>query len=517
MSFETDESRHPFLKGLSKHRGAPPTVAVIFGASGDLTARKLVPAIFNLGVDNLLPGEFHLIGYGRKHIEDEVFRTMMDEAIEEHSRRPLNKEIWERVRHNISYHAGGYDEAEAFDALADKINQIEEGLGRGVQRMFYVSTPPSVFEPIIENLGRSGMAGAHVQTKLASKVVIEKPFGHDLDSARELNRVINGVFEESQVYRIDHYLGKETVQDLLVQRFGNSIFEPLWNREYIDCVQITVAESIGVGSRGGYYDTSGALRDMIQNHTMQLVALTAMEPPVSLDPESIRDEKVKVIKAIQSLDLKADGGDVVRARYAGGLVKGEPVKAYTEESGIPEDSTADTYVAMRLAINNWRWQGVPFYIRSGKRMARRASEIAIQFKRPPGILFSEGDKFNVAANTMVISIQPDGGVTLVMNSKIPGLETRTQPVKMHFRYSTTFGSNTPEAYERLILDAMVGDGTLFIRGDETEASWRLVTPVLKHWEACGAHGLKEYAAGSWGPIESERLLWERGHEWRRSG
>lgn len=517
MIQDSSEDRHPFLKGLSKHRGAPPTVVVIFGASGDLTARKLVPAIFNLGIDNLLPGEFHLIGYGRKPIEDEAFREMMDAAIEEFSRRPLNKEIWERVRQNMTYHAGGYDEAEAFESLAAKINKIEADLGRDMQRMFYISTPPSVFEPIIKNIGSSGMAQAHVHTKLASKVVVEKPFGHDLESARDLNKAINGVFEEPQVYRIDHYLGKETVQDLLVQRFGNSIFEPLWNREYIDCVQITVAESLGVGSRGGYYDSSGALRDMIQNHTMQLVALTAMEPPVSLDPESIRDEKVKVIRAIQPLELKAGGGDVVRARYTNGLVKGEPVKGYLEESGIPKDSTAETYAAMRLAINNWRWQGVPFYIRSGKRMARRASEIAIQFKRPPGILFSEGNKFNVAANTMVISIQPDEGVTIVMNSKIPGLETRTQPVKMHFRYSTTFGSNTPEAYERLILDAMVGDSTLFIRGDETEASWKLVTPVLKHWEACGEHGLQDYAAGSWGPLASERLLWERRHQWRRSG
>jgi len=517
MSPEIEEVRHPFLKGLSKHRGAPPTVAVIFGASGDLTARKLVPAIFNLGLDNLLPGEFHLIGFGRKPITDEDFREMMDGAIDEYSRRPLNKEIWERVRQNMSYHAGGYDEAGAFDSLAEKINQIEKDLGRDMQRMFYVSTPPAVFEPIIKNLGSSGMAKVHVHTKLASKVVIEKPFGRNLESARELNAVINDVFEEPQVYRIDHYLGKETVQDLLVQRFANSIFEPIWNREFVDCVQITVAESLGVGSRGGYYDTSGALRDMIQNHTMQLVALTAMEPPVSLDPESIRYEKVKVIKAIQPLKLMAEGGDVVRARYAKGLVKGEPVKGYMEEAGIPADSSTETYAAMRLAINNWRWQGVPFYIRSGKRMARRASEIAIQFKRPPGILLSEGDKFNVAANTMVISIQPDEGVTLVMNSKIPGLETRTQPVKMHFSYSTTFGSNTPEAYERLILDAMVGDSTLFIRGDETEASWKLVTPVLKHWEECGQYGLEEYAAGSWGPVASERLLGERQHHWRRSG
>lgn len=513
----SEEPRHPFLKGLSKHRGAPPTVVVIFGASGDLTARKLVPAIFNLGVDNLLPGEFHLIGFGRKPIEDEKFRTIMDSAINEFSRRPLNQEIWDRVRQHMTYHAGGYDEAAAFESLAAKIDAIEAEMGREVQRLFYVSTPPSVFEPIIENLGSSGMASKHVDTKYASKVIIEKPFGRNLESARALNTSINKVFDESQVYRIDHYLGKETVQDLLVQRFANSIFEPMWNREYVDNVQITVAESLGVGSRGGYYDTSGALRDMIQNHTMQLVALTAMEPPVSLDPESIRDEKVKVLKAIQPLELKAEGGDVVRARYSKGLVNGEPVKGYVDEDGIPDTSSTETYAALRLSINNWRWKGVPFYIRSGKRMPRRASEIAIQFKRPPGILFSEGQKFDVAPNTMVIRIQPDEGVTLVMNSKIPGLETRTQPVKMHFRYATTFGSNTPEAYERLILDAMVGDSTLFIRGDETEASWKLVTPILEYWEECGGHGLEEYAAGSWGPLASERLLWDMGHQWRKSG
>lgn len=517
MTSGTNETRHPFLKSLSKHRGAPPTVMVIFGASGDLTARKLVPAIFNLSLDNLLPAEFFLIGFGRKPIEADVFREMMDQAIGEYSRRPLNKEIWERVRGNMFYYDGDYDQEDAFVSLAEKINAIETGLGSPVQRLFYISTPPGVFEPIIKNLGSSGMAKMHAHTKLASKVIIEKPFGRDLNSAQVLNAKINNVFEEFQVYRIDHYLGKETVQDLLVQRFANSIFEPLWNREHVECVQITVAESLGVGSRGGYYDSNGALRDMIQNHTMQLVALTAMEPPVSLDPESIRDEKVKVLKAIQPLEIKAEGGDVVRGRYASGLVDGEPVEGYLNAQGIPYDSTTETYAALRLSINNWRWQGVPFYIRSGKRMARRVSEIAIQFKRPPGILFSEGSKFDISSNTMVVRIQPDEGVTLVMNSKIPGLETRTQPVKMHFRYATTFGSNTPEAYERLILDAMIGDSTLFIRGDETEASWKLITPILDCWKAWGRNGLAEYVSGSWGPIESDRMLWEKGHQWRRSG
>ena len=305
--------------------------------------------------------------------------------------------------------------------------------------------------------------------------------------------------------------------DLLVHRFANAIFEPIWNREYVDCVQITVAESIGVGTRGGYYDQSGAMRYMIQNHTMQLLSLIAMEPPVSLDPEAIRDEKVKVLKAIQPLLLDEEDSDVVRARYNAGLIGGEPVPGYLEAEGIPDDSPTETYAALRLSINNWRWKGVPFYMRSGKRMARRVSEIAIQFKRPPGILFSEGTRFDLAPNAMVMRIQPDEGSPLLLNAKVPGLETRTQPVKMHFHYETTFGSNTPEAYERLILDSMVGDNTLFIRGDETEVSWRLVTPILEYWEACGANGLEQYPAGSWGPLASERLLWKNSHKWRRPG
>ncbi|MEC8330304.1 MAG: glucose-6-phosphate dehydrogenase, partial [Verrucomicrobiota bacterium] len=345
----SDESRHPFLNGLSKHRGSPPTIVVIFGASGDLTARKLVPAIFNLSVDNLLPGDFHLIGFGRKPLKNTKFREAMDQAVGEFSRRPMDAEIWDRVRHNTIYHTGEYDSVEAFLELAKKIDTIEADLGREVQRLFYISTPPSVFAAIISNLGASGMASMHINTKLASKVIIEKPFGHDLDSARALNAAIKEVFDESQVFRIDHYLGKETVQDLLVQRFANSIFEPMWNREYVNNVQITVAESLGVGSRGGYYDTSGALRDMIQNHTMQLLALTAMETPVSLDPESIRDEKVKVLKAIQPLELRPGAEEVVRARYLEGLVDGEPVKSYLDEDDIPKSSATETYAALRLS------------------------------------------------------------------------------------------------------------------------------------------------------------------------
>ncbi|MEO6568115.1 MAG: glucose-6-phosphate dehydrogenase, partial [Opitutaceae bacterium] len=489
-------------------------VVVIFGASGDLTARKLIPAVYNLSFDNLLPADFFLVGYGRKPIPDDEFRGLASDAIKEFSRRELNSEVWNRVAAHTSYVAGGYDDRAAFDRLAQHIDAIEKKLGRDVQRLFYISTPPSVFAPILLNLGASGLAAKHLGLPHHSKVIIEKPFGKDLESARSLNETIRSVFEENQVYRIDHYLGKETVQDLLVQRFANSIFEPLWNRNFIESVQITVAEEVGVGTRGGYYEQSGCLRDMIQNHTMQLLALTAMEPPVSLDAESMRDEKVKLLKAIQPLTL-GPGGDTARAQYAAGMMAGKSVKAYLEEEGIDPQSRTETYAALRLSINNWRWQGVPFYLRSGKRMARRVSEIAINFKRPPGTLFAEGGRFDLAANTLSFQIQPDEGLSLILNTKVPGLETRTQPVKMSFRYATTFGSNTPEAYERLVLDAMIGDGTLFIRGDEALASWKLCTPVLEAWAAAGRDGMDKYAAGSWGPPGSEALLAKDGHLWRQ--
>jgi len=509
-----DSSRHPFLHGLSKHRGAPPTVVVIFGASGDLTARKLIPAVYNLGVDNLLPTDFHLVGYGRKEIPNEEFRRLAADSIREFSRRALVDEVWDRISANTTYVAGGYDDLAAFDRLARHIEAIERHIGREVQVLFYISTPPSVFAPILENLGAVGLAQKHLGTPHHAKVIIEKPFGRDLASAQSLNTTIRSVFREHQVYRIDHYLGKETVQDLLVQRFANAIFEPLWNRNYIESVQITVAEEVGVGTRGGYYEQSGALRDMIQNHTMQLLALTAMEPPVSLDAEAIRDEKVKLLKAIQPLRLGL-GGDVARAQYGAGMRDGQPAQGYLEESGIAPDSNTETYVALRLSINNWRWQGVPFYLRSGKRMARRVSEIAINFKQPPGTLFAGSDQFSLAGNTLAFQIQPDEGLSLILNAKIPGLQTRMQPVKMNFRYATTFGSNTPEAYERLVLDAMVGDGTLFIRGDEAETSWRLCTPLLEHWAASGREGMDSYPSGGWGPLSADTLLAENNHHWRQ--
>ncbi|HVZ64883.1 MAG TPA: glucose-6-phosphate dehydrogenase [Lacunisphaera sp.] len=509
-----EENRHPFLHGLSKHRGSPPTVVVIFGASGDLTARKLIPAIYNLAHDGLLPTDFFLIGFGRKPIPDAEFQAMAEAAVKEFSRREIDPAVWARLAPRTLYVSGGYDEKAAYDRLGQRIAGLEKEIGQQLQSLFYISTPPSVFAPILQNLGASGLAARYVRQVNQSKVIIEKPFGRDLASAQALNRSLLNEFEESQVFRIDHYLGKETVQDMLVQRFANAIFEPLWNRNFIDHVQITVAEEVGVGSRAGYYEQSGCLRDMIQNHTMQLLALTAMEPPVSFDPESIRDEKVKLLKAIQPLRLDGAAPDVARAQYGPGMLGGQEVPGYLAEKDIAPQSATETYAALRLSINNWRWYGVPFYLRSGKRLARRVSEIAIRFKRAPGNIFAESDRFNLAPNTLAFQIQPDEGLSLVLNAKVPGLETRTQPVKMNFRYATTFGSNTPEAYERLVLDAMIGDGTLFIRGDETERSWQLITPILEHWAAQGRKGMDSYPAGSWGPSSSAALLAANGHLWR---
>ena len=497
----------------SLNRKTPPTIIIIFGASGDLTARKLAPAIFNLSKDGLLPKRCFLIGYGRSEMSDENFKKEIKDALDAHSRRKIESSTWESLEKNITFHAGAYDDLTSFINLGKKITKIEEKIDCKAQCLFYVSTPPGVFMPILENLGESGLAKKHRGSETASKVIIEKPFGRDLRSAHELNLVINRRFDEAQVFRIDHYLGKETVQSLLVQRFANSIFEPVWNRNYVSSVQITVSEDIGVGSRGGYYDKSGALRDMIQNHVMQLLALTAMEPPSSLDPESIRDEKVKALQALKPLVIEGDNPEAVRASYGAGLVEGLPAKAYIDEEGIPNHSGTETYAALRLYLDNWRWKGVPFYLRSGKRLAMKASEIVVQFTRPPAILFGQDSRLKVSPNLLVIRIQPNEGVTLYLNSKTPGLETKLQPIKLAFGYETTFGSDTPEAYERLILDALNGDGTLFIRGDEAEMSWGLLSPVLDYWSSQGKNGLETYASGTWGPLAADKLLLASGHEW----
>jgi glucose-6-phosphate 1-dehydrogenase len=497
----------------SSINSTPPTIVVIFGASGDLTARKLAPAIFNLSMDSLLPSHCYLIGYGRKEISDIEFKNYIKESTEKHSRRKISEQTWKSLEENVSFQAGSYDNLEDFHSLSAQIDSIEKKLDQAIQCLFYISTPPTVFKPILENLGKSGLAKRHRNKQVESKVIIEKPFGRDLASANDLNAIINRRFAETQVFRIDHYLGKETVQSLLVQRFANSIFEPIWNRNYVSSVQITVSENLGVGSRGGYYDRSGALRDMIQNHVMQLLALTAMEPPSSLDPESIRNEKVKALQALKPLVVSGDNAEIVRGVYSQGLVDGEKAIGYLQEEGIPQDSITETYASLCLQMENWRWKGVPFYLRSGKRLAMKASEIVVQFKRPPEILFGKDAKYALSPNLLVIRIQPNEGITLYLNSKTPGLETRLQPIELAFGYETTFGSNTPEAYERLILDALNGDGTLFIRGDEAETSWGLLSPLLDYWQDQRSKGLESYAAGTWGPISADKLLLSRGHEW----
>ena len=501
------------METTSSINSTPPTIVVIFGASGDLTARKLAPAIFNLSMDSLLPSHCYLIGYGRKEISDIEFWNYIKESTEKHSRRKISEQTWKSLEENVSFQAGSYDKLEDFHLLSAQIDSIEKNLDQAIQCLFYISTPPTVFKPILENLGKSGLAKRHRNKQVESKVIIEKPFGRDLVSANDLNAIINRRFAETQVFRIDHYLGKETVQSLLVQRFANSIFEPIWNRNYVSSVQITVSENLGVESRGGYYDRSGALRDMIQNHVMQLLALTAMEPPSSLDPESIRNEKVKALQALKPLVVSGDNAEIVRGVYSQGLVDGEKAIGYLQEEGIPQDSITETYASLCLQMENWRWKGVPFYLRSGKRLAMKASEIVVQFKRPPEILFGKDSKYALSPNLLVIRIQPNEGITLYLNSKTPGLETRLQPIELAFGYETTFGSNTPEAYERLILDALNGDGTLFIRGDEAETSWGLLSPVLDYWKGQKSKGLESYAAGTWGPISANKLLLSRGHEW----
>ena len=510
----TESQRHPFLHGLSKHRGAPPTVAVIVGASGDLTARKLIPAVYNLAHDNLLPADFHLVGFGRKVIPDQEFRDLAAAAVREFSRREPDPAVWERVAARTTYVAGGYDEPAAFERLAAHLDGIERRLGRDVQGLFYISTPPSVFAPILTNLGASGLAARHAHGPLHSKVVIEKPFGRDLESAMRLNRDVGKVFRESQVYRIDHYLGKETVRNILIFRFGNLIFEPIWHRRYIDHVQITVAESIGVEGRGAFYEETGALRDILQNHLLQLLTLVAMEPPASLEADALRDEKVKVLRAVRKIEASDVGESVVRGQYGPGWIGADEVHGYRQEPAVDPASETETFVAARFEVDDWRWAGVPFYLRAGKRLPKRATEIAIQFKDVPQRLFAPVGA-DPEANMLVIRIQPDEGILLRFAAKAPGLGIDVRPVNMDFAYGSAFSVDSPDAYETLILDALLGDASLFTRADEVEAAWKIVDPIIEAWVDGPEPALPNYAAGTWGPDAADELLTREGRRWRR--
>jgi glucose-6-phosphate 1-dehydrogenase len=486
-----------------------PGIMVIFGASGDLTKRKLLPALFHLEQDGLLPKNFAIVGVARRALGDE-FAADMREGIIEFGKADKADPRLEEFTKKISYYALSFDDASHYAGLKQELDKIAAEKNIGPDRLFYLATAPEYFTPIIENLGAQGMAQPE-QGRVG--VVIEKPFGHDLDSARALNHQVNAVFHENQVFRIDHYLGKETVQNLMALRFANALFEPVWNRNYIDNVQITAAEDIGIGGRAGYYEGAGALRDLVQNHMMQLLALLTMEPPTAFEANRLRDEKLKVLEAIVPPRVDDVAKMAVRGQYAGGVSGGKKVSGYLEEPGVDPDSHTETYAALRLQISNWRWAGVPFYLRTGKRLARKITEIAVTLKPVPHLAFQSKGSLGVQSNQIILTVQPDEGVSVSLGAKIPGPSMRIRPVNMEFRYGTAFMSESPEAYERLILDAMRGDATLFTRNDEIEALWGIIDPILTAWHD-SSDPLPQYMSGSAGPEEADRLLGE-GRRWRR--
>jgi len=501
---------NPLREGLPRERMPEPATLVIFGATGDLTRRKLIPALFRLWEERQLPPMFRVVGVSRRPMSDAEFAADVLAAI-----GPEVPTGGNEFAGLFRYVAGDFADPATWPRLSRTLAEIESATARPANRVFYLATPPESFEPILSGLAAEQLVPREARKSPWARVVVEKPFGHDLESAHELNRLISSTFDESQIFRIDHYLGKETVQNILVFRFGNGIFEPLWNRSHVDHVQITVAEEVGVGSRAGYYEKAGVLRDMLQNHLMQLVSLVAMEPPVPYRGESIRDEKVKVIRALKPLDPATVASQLVRAQYAAGSIDGVAVPGYLGESGVAPDSVTETWLSVRLEIDNWRWAGVPFYLRSGKRMPRRATEIAIQFKQPPQQLFEAVGPDGLSANVLALRIQPDEGISLRFSAKRPGPDIRTQPVKMDFMYGSSFGTDVPEAYERLILDALLGDASLFIRRDEIEGAWGWVQPILDHWAAAKVAPLPTYEAGHWGPPEADRWMAAGGREWRR--
>ena len=491
-------------------------VMVIFGASGDLTKRKLVPALWSLFQSRVLPEPFAVIGVSRTEMSNETFRANMREAVTDFARvQPPSPRVWERFAQALFYYSGDPADPGLYGGLGDFIRRIEGERGTGGNRLFYLSTPPSLYTHIVARLGEAGFNRADTPDAWV-RLVIEKPFGRDLVSSQALNQVVASVFTESQVYRIDHYLGKETVQNILVFRFANGIFEPLWNRNHVDHVQITVSETLGVESRGAYYEESGALRDMIQNHILQLLCLVAMEPPVTFDAYPVRDEKTKVMRALRPIDPADVDAIAVRGQYGPGFVDGQRVKGYREEKGVSAESITETYAAVKLGVDNWRWAGVPFYLRTGKRLTKRTSEIAVQFRRTPHLVFRRNpEAIAEAANRLVLRIQPDEGISLQFGAKLPGPEPRIKAVEMDFDYHQAFGGEPPEAYERLLLDVMKGDATLFARGDWVDLAWEMLDPVLQAWSHGDPRKFPNYEAGTWGPAEADTLIEREGREWRR--
>ena len=488
-----------------------PCVVVIFGASGDLTRRKLMPALFHLMREDAM-SEFQILGIGRDSLSDDDFRgRMLEGARASEEMGEFSDNEWNEFAQRLHYTSGELGKPEMYRDLVARLEGMAKEQGASRNHLFYCATPPSLAPTIVEGLGTAGLAK---QEKGWARIIVEKPFGRDLDSAKKLNAEIASVFDEDQVYRIDHYLGKDTVQNILVFRFGNSLFEPVWNRNYVDYVEITAAETIGVGSRAGYYEEAGALRDVVANHLLQLLTLTAMEPPVAFDANSVREEKVQVLRSIQPFTAEQVAQHTVRGQYGAGQIKGQPLAAYRDEPEVAKDSTTETFTAIQFCIENWRWAGVPFYIRAGKRLAKSLTEIAVHLKRTPQALFARTPSDSIEPNVIVLRIQPNEGITVTFGAKRPGTEMHTGTVHMDFCYQTGFGVRSPAAYETLLLDVMQGDPTLFTRRDEVEAQWRLITPILEAWASQSPPVFPNYDAGSEGPQSANQLLATEGHQWR---
>jgi glucose-6-phosphate 1-dehydrogenase len=495
-----------------------PCAVVIFGATGDLTQRKLLPTLAHLMQTHPLPQSFCIVAFARRPMTDEQWRAMALQSINTYMEpgEKLDDKAQQAFAQNLFYCQSDFNDREGYQKLAGLLERLDDVKGTAGNRLFYLATTPTTDSEIIHQLGGSGLSRQQRNNgdeETWTRIIIEKPFGRDLATAQKLNRELGRVFHENQIYRIDHYMGKETVQNLLAFRFANGIFEPLWNQKYIDYVQIVVAESLGIGTRSEYYEESGAIRDMVQNHIMQVLCLTAMEPPVAFDADAIRDEKVKVMRAMHPLTSEQVASNTVRAQYTAGVVAGEQVQGYREEKGVAPNSTTETYVALKLFIENWRWADVPFYIRTGKRLPKRSTEVTIQFKRVPHQLYKPSETKGLAPNRLTMRIQPDEGITLKFGAKIPGAARHLESVDMDFTYATAFGIVSPDAYERLLADAMIGDSTLFIRRDEVEASWRIVDSIINGWKQLPANTVYTYPAGTWGPKEADELIERDGREW----
>jgi len=500
---------NPLQDGLRLEPTPGPTTLVIFGVTGDLTRRKLLPALYNLSRGQRLPARFSVVGVAREDMPDEGLRPIFSASLSEFAGVKQEDEVARSLSERMHYVGGDFRDRSLYARLKTRLSEIDSDSGI----LFYLAIPPSIYQTVIEELGAAGLS-SQASDRQWRRVIVEKPFGTDLASARELNQIVHRHFIEDQVYRIDHYLGKETVQNLMVFRFANGMFEPIWNRRYIDHVQITAAETVGVERRASYYEGAGALRDMVQNHLMQLLALVAMEPPIAFTAESVRDRKLDALLAVQPLVDDKGNCDVVRAQYAKGWVAGAEVPGYRDEPGVNPESTTDTYVALRMRLDSWRWAGVPFYLRTGKRLPKRTTEIAIQMRRPPLEIFKRVSPTSVAANLLIMNVQPDEGISIRFEAKIPGTRMQLAPVMMNFRYGSAFGGSVPEAYETLLLDAMLGDPTLFARHDFVEGSWALITPVHEKWAAEKVKSIPTYEAGEWGPPEADRLMPSDGSRWR---